>query len=180
VLLTLYNRLPVITAVCSPGVRLIWRCGLDQQFRRVSHIVIGSSTPSTPSPPSSRFPDYITPSCSPGSLLTRFCSQSSKSFAASLCAPIHQHKTISSGALSIHIILFFHVDSSARLSNAQLLFFTQPPHSSVMFLISYRSCRRKEERSCHHCSYEREAKKEERMPGKGGTVAGCNCFSFCG
>lgn len=28
---------------------------------------------------------YMTPSCSPGSLFTRFCSQSSKSFAASLC-----------------------------------------------------------------------------------------------
>lgn len=31
---------------------------------------------------------YSTPLCSPGSLLTRFCSQSSRSFAASLCTTI--------------------------------------------------------------------------------------------
>jgi hypothetical protein len=95
VLFTLRNTLQVMIAAYSPIIRLILRRDRDQVILEDQPHCYSSSTPSTPSPLSRRFPNYITPSCSPGSLLTRFCSQSSKSFAASLCVPIHQHMNIS-------------------------------------------------------------------------------------
>lgn len=66
--------------------------------------------------------NYSTPLCSPGSLLTRFCSQSSRSFAASLCT-----------AISTRIFLIFWYRNirntlhSYRLSVLPCQYLTLPP-----------------------------------------------------
>lgn len=96
---------------------------------------------------------YTTPSCSPGSLLTRFCSQSSRSFAASLCAASLACSHIRMQEVKTHIIFLFHINPPSCLANPQLILLAHPLDSSIMLLISD-SCRgREEERACHHGCY---------------------------
>lgn len=88
-------------------------------------------------------PHQMIPSCSPFNLLTRFCSQSSRSFAANFCkrisisfeATIPAPKGIFREA---YVVLLFHIDLPRILSNSQLLIFAKPLYSSIMFLISDR------------------------------------------
>lgn len=104
---------------------------------------------------------HITPSCSPGNLLTRFCSQLSKSFAANLCRKVSSisHRP----AAATHVVLLLHIDFPLVLANPQLFFLRQLPDFSIESLIAKSGRWREEERAQQHGRDEGQAEKCEWM-----------------
>jgi hypothetical protein len=96
---------------------------------------------------------YNTPSLSPGSLFTRFCSQSSRSFAASRCetraasahASMSSHRT--GYTATTHVVFVPDVDLTSLSTDTELFLPGHLPHFSVVFLVSDSCCGGEHERA---------------------------------
>ena len=88
---------------------------------------------------------YNTPSCSPGSLLTRFCSQLSKSLAASFCRKDrisnphmypNQTRPLLLKKAKTHVVLLLHIDPAPVLADPQFLILGHRLHFTVVTLVA--------------------------------------------
>jgi hypothetical protein len=120
---------------------------------------------------------YNTPSCSPGSLLTRFCSQLSRSLAASFCKSTIVSHTLSSKIANndlhrksqvagrrsqiTHVVLLFHINPAPVFPNPKLLFLCHRFHFPVVALVSQRCRGCEEEAAEQHCADEGQAEERE-------------------
>jgi hypothetical protein len=118
--------------------------------------------------------DQRTPSCSPGNLLIRFCSQLSRSLAASfystqkksanLSTTLPHHITsyptatrallFSKEATTTHIILLLHVYPPPVFANPQFLVLGHRLHFPIMSLVAQRCRGCEEETAQQHCADE--------------------------
>jgi len=110
-------------------------------------------------------PQTSVPSGSPGSLLTRLCSQSSRSFACSLCQT-HQLSALRSPTnapslwygIDTHVILILHVHFASLSPQPHGLFLGNPLILAIVTLVAQRGGGCKHEATRENCADEWEAK----------------------